>query len=477
MTDSLAGIDPRLVESEARYAAVIENASDMIQSICPDGRFEFVNKAWKEKLGYSDEDLETMIVWDTIDPDSLDHCMPAFAEVMTGVTVPFIQTKFVSKDGTVIPVEGSATARIVDGEVVATHTFFRDISEQLRTRELEEKNAQLERDKHGRYLEKMAALGKLAAGLSHELNNPAAAAQRASTGLQEALVRRDQALNAMVSQGLTPEQCYALNQMRQKMVDADSVGPELSPMATSAREDLIETWLDDQGIPEPWNLAPLLARTQFTTSDLDSMTDILPSDLTPSAMNWIAESVAVRDFTTVINRSAHRISELVTAVKSYSYMDQAIEQMVDVHDGLENTLIILAHPLRDMTVIRDFCESLPLIPAHGSGLNQVWTNLLDNAADASHGNGTIQIHTRQEDDRVIVEIEDDGPGISEEIRTRIFEPFFTTKAQGEGSGLGLDIVWRIIVDEHHGTISVESEPGKTVFRVTLPVKAQSPQSS
>lgn len=468
MTDSTMNHDSLLAESEARYAAVIENASDMIQSIRPDGTFEFVNKAWKDKLGYSDEEVESLIIWDIIDADALSHCMPAFQQVMTGVAVPTMTTTFVTKDGRLIPSEGSATPRIVDGEVVATHAFFRDISEQLRTRELEEKNAALEREKQARFLEKMAALGKLAAGLSHELNNPAAAAQRASTGLQESLVRRDQALNSMVNQGLTPDQCAQLNQMRQQMIDTDSSAISLSAMAISAREDELETWLDQNGIPEPWNLAPLLARTDLTEPELDSMISILPPALATAAMNWIAESVAVRDFTTVISRSSRRISELVTAVKSYSYMDQATEQMVDIHDGLQNTLIILAHPLRDVTVLRDFCDSLPLIPAHGSGLNQVWTNLLDNSADAAGVGGTIQIHTRQEDDQVVIEIEDNGQGIPEEIRSRIFEPFFTTKSQGDGTGLGLDIVWRIIVDEHHGTIEVESEPGRTLFRVCLP---------
>ena len=476
MTDmSKELLDPRLVESEARYEAVIENASDMIQSVRPDGTFEFVNKSWKDKLGYTDEDLQSMIIWDVIHETSMEHCMITFTQILGGEDVGEMQIVFKCKDGDPLTVVGTATNRIIDDEIVATHGFFRDISEQLRAQQLELENAKLEADNKVRYLEKMAALGKLSAGLSHELNNPAAAAQRASVGLQEALSRRDDAQNSLVSQGLTPQQCQEINAMRQQMVDADSIQPELSPMAVSAREELLERWLEDHDVPEPWNLAPMLARTKFSGEDLDQVARALPPELTPAAMNWIAESVAVRDHTNVIGRSAHRISELVSAVKAYSYMDQATEQMVDVHEGLDNTLIILAHPLQNMTVVRDFCESLPLIPAQGSGLNQVWTNLLDNAADATGGCGTIQIHTSQEDDNVVVQIEDDGPGIPEAIQSRIFEPFFTTKPQGEGTGLGLEIVWRIIVEEHGGSIDIDSEPGKTIFTITLPIHSATQQ--
>jgi signal transduction histidine kinase len=195
----------------------------------------------------------------------------------------------------------------------------------------------------------------------------------------------------------------------------------------------------------------------------------LPAGALNPAIKRIVEVCEERELANVIQRSTHRISELVSAVKAYSYMDQAIEQYVDLHEGLENTLIILAHRLKNVTVKRDFDRSLPAIPAHGSGLNQVWTNILDNAVDAVNGTGTIRNRTRRDGDRAVVEITDDGCGISPENLSRVFEPFFTTKQQGQGTGLGLDIAWRIITQEHSGALDVESRPGETTFRVSLPI--------
>src|SRR5205823_1814063 len=198
--------DSRLIESEQRYRAVIENASDLIQSVRPDGSFEFVNRTWLEKMGYTAEEVDHLVVWDIVDPESREHCELVFMRAFQGEKVESLRTTFITKDGSKLPLEGNATSRFLDGKVIATHSFFRDITELLRAQELEERNAQLEREQMARYLEKMAALGKLAAGLAHELNNPAAAAQRASSQLAESAERREAALSDLHCQGLTPDQ-------------------------------------------------------------------------------------------------------------------------------------------------------------------------------------------------------------------------------------------------------------------------------
>ena len=463
-------IDPRLAESEERYRAVIENASDMIQSVRPDGTFEFVNRAWEQKLGYREDELGGMTIWDIIYPDQIDHCSVLFMKAMQGETLEDVQTTFQARDGTPIPVEGSVTSRFVDGQIIATHAFFRDITERLRAQELEERNARLEREQQARYLEKMAALGKLSAGLSHELNNPAAAAQRASARLAESLTQRDAAARDLTVCGLQKPQWDVL----EDMVDAAAsrAHEETDPLAVSQREEEIEQWLEENGVAEAWSLAPVLVRAGIGDAELARLASAFPAEQLPAALRWISGAVAIRDEAEIVARSTHRISELVGAVKAYSFMDRAVEQEVDVHEGIENTLVILAHKLRNITVRREYDRSLPKVRAFGSGLNQVWTNIIDNAVDATNGQGTITIRTRRGDgDRVIVEVADDGCGIPEGNVSRVFEPFFTTKPQGSGTGLGLDIVWRIVTEEHGGTIETESVPGNTVFRVSLPIAA------
>jgi PAS domain S-box-containing protein len=468
------GVDPLLVESEARYRAVIENASDMIQSVRPNGTFEFVNRAWQQKLGYSDDDLNRLIIWDIIHPDEIAHCQALFSLAIGGETVDDIRTKFVAKDGHAVPVEGNATSRFLDGKVVATHSFFRDITERLRAQELEERNARLERERQARYLEKMAALGKLSAGLSHELNNPASAAQRASARLAEGLANRDAATRELVTHCLTVEQWQVLEGLVDESAAREPAQRDLDPFEVSQREEAIEGWLDEHDVAGAWNLAPSLVRGAVTEETLERLSGVLSGAVLSAAIRWLAESVAVRDQAEVVARSTHRISELVGAVKAYSFMDRATEQEVDVHDGIENTLVILAHRLKDATIRRDYDRNLPPVRARGSGLNQVWTNVIDNAIDATGGPGTIAIRTRREGDRAVVEIADDGCGIPPEQISRIFEPFFTTKPQGQGTGLGLDIAWRIVTEEHGGTIEAESAPGKTTFRVSLPLASAQP---
>ena len=460
-------IDLQLAESEERYQAVIENAWDMIQSVRPDGTFEFANRAWKTALGYTDDDLTRMTVWDVIHPESVEHCMIDFMRAIRGETVESLETKFVTKDGRTVPVEGSVTSRFLGDEVVATHAFFRDTSERLRAQELEVRAAHLEREERARYLEKMAALGKLSAGLAHELNNPAAAVQRANAGLRETIRRRDDAMRDLAGTGLGPASWGAIEEILGRVRPTPGDG-KVDLIALSDAEAEIESWLEDQGIERAWELAPALAEAGITAPDLATIAASLPPTALIGAITWIAETVVLGESTEIISESSRRISDLVTAIKGYSHMDRATEYDADVHEGLENTLIILGHRLGNVEVCRQYDRSLPSIRMYGNTLNQVWTNILDNAIDAMDGTGRIALRTMRQDECSVVEIEDDGKGIPSDALPRIFEPFFTTKAQGEGTGLGLDTAWRIITEEHAGSITATSEPGRTVFRVRLP---------
>ena len=464
-----AAPDLRLLESEQRYQAVIENASDMIQSVRSDGTFEFVNRAWTSALGYTVDDLATMTIWDIIHEDSIEHCQTEFMRVMQGDPIDFFQATFVSKDGRAVPVEGSATSRFLGEEVVATHGFFRDITERLHARELEERTAQLEREEQARYLEKMAALGKLSAGLAHELNNPAAAVQRANAGFRETLKRRDDALHQLADAGLNAACWDAMEAVVERVRLARLDQGRLDPIAISDAEEVIESWLEDHGVKRPWTFAPSLAEAGFSTEDLASIATSVPETALTEAIAWVTETLILGESMEIIAQSSRRINELVQAIKGYSHMDRATEHDADIHEGIENTLIILAHRLGNAEVVRDFNHSLPPIRMYGNTMNQVWTNILDNAIDATDGHGRIIIRTLFEGDRVVVEIEDNGMGIPPDALHRIFEPFYTSKPQGQGTGLGLDTAWRIVTREHGGTITATSEPGQTTFRISLPI--------
>ncbi len=461
--------DLRLAESEQRYQAVIENASDMIQSVRPDGSFEFVNRAWRESLGYTDEDLATLNIWDLIHPDAVDHCQIAFMRAIQGEPIDDLRTVFVAKDGRAVPIEGSVTSRKVGDEVVATHGFFRDITERLHTQELEERAARLEREERARYLEKMAALGKLSAGLAHELNNPAAAVQRANAGLADALKSREVSVLALATAGIPAGSWRTLDKIRDR---AGAARRQDDPIALSEAESGIEEWLDERDIPRAWEIAPSLAEAGISIGDLDTVADAVPAGSLPPAISCLANTVILNESMAIIRESSRRISDLVSAIKGYSHMDRATEHTGDIHDGLENTLVILNHRLHNVVVTRSYDRSIPPIRMYGNALNQVWTNIIDNAIDAMDGDGRIAIRTVHDGGCAVVEIEDSGCGIPPEVLTRIFEPFYTSKPQGKGTGLGLDTAWRIVSEEHQGTITATSEPGKTVFTVRLPIRSE-----
>ena len=318
-----------------------------------------------------------------------------------------------------------------------------------------------------RQQEKLSALGKLSAGLAHELNNPAAAIRRAAAQLAEAVERQQD--SALEVQTLLPSWRESLAELRATVAERAKEPETLTPLQRSDREDEVGSWLDDRGVPEPWDVAPVLVDVGMDVAALDTVATCVPGEALGAAVRWLASSAAANRLIVEVEQSSTRISELVAAVKEYTYMDRAPRQELDVHDGLDNTLTILKHKLREgITLDRRYDRTLPKIQATGGELNQVWTNLFDNAIGAMHGVGQLTVRTARDGDFILVEIGDNGPGIPPEIQTRIFEPFFTTKDVGEGTGIGLDIVGRV-VRGHGGDIRLESVPGDTRFQVRLPI--------
>ena len=320
--------------------------------------------------------------------------------------------------------------------------------------------------------EKLMALGKLSAGLAHELNNPASAARRAALNLTEAMDDVRAASMKFLERPLTEAQREAVLMLEKKSAQqyASRVGPPEDPLELSDREAQLTEWLERNGVEEAWKIAPVLAEAGAKTEKLDNLKELLGPDLVGPAAKRIAAVITIFGLIQEIDNSTRRISDLVTAIKRYSYMDQSPIQEVDLKEDLENTLKIFGHRLKaGVNVVREYDANLPRICAYGGELNQVWTNLIDNAIDAMDGKGELRIRAFRELDSVIVEIGDNGPGVPEEIRSRIFEPFFTTKKVGAGTGLGLDTAMRI-VRKHHGAVDLTSQPGDTRFRVRLPIK-------
>ena len=322
--------------------------------------------------------------------------------------------------------------------------------------------------------EKLAALGTLAAGLAHELNNPAAAAGRAAGQLRDAVRLADTrglALVASLSQGDLAILADFRGRLQDEAPPHGAAARRLRALEWGDREEVLADWLDARGVADVWETAPTLLAAGLDVALLDTLAGCIAEAALPAAIGWLATSLATVELADAIEHSAGRIAGLVRAVKEYSYLGQAPTQEVDLHEGIENTLTILGHKLQDIALVREYDRGLPHFLAHGSALNQVWTNLLDNAIDATGGHGRVRIRTAREGGRALVEIADDGPGIPPEIRGRIFEPFFTTKGIGEGTGLGLAISYRIVVREHGGDLQVVSSPGGTTFRVWLPLGA------
>jgi len=317
--------------------------------------------------------------------------------------------------------------------------------------------------------EKLASLGTMAAGLAHELNNPAAAAHRAAAHLRET-TDKAQTLLCQLSKVLTHEQWQQLAFAAQDATERLSRAPALDHLERSDRADKIATWLQARNVAASWDLAPTFVSADVDIPWLEELAGKLPAESHADALAWLESRLNLKLLLSQIEQSTGRIAELVKAVKSYSYMDQSPMQEVDIHDGLESTLTMLGHKLKNVTLRRAYDRSIPRLMAYGSELNQVWTNLIDNAIDAVNGTGKICVGTCQEDNQLVVEIVDNGPGIPPDVQAHMFEPFYTTKPVGSGTGLGLIISNRIVAERHGGEIEFESKPGETRFKVRLPIQ-------
>jgi signal transduction histidine kinase len=324
--------------------------------------------------------------------------------------------------------------------------------------------------------EKLVALGTLAAGLAHELNNPAAAGRRAVGQLRSAF-QELQPLTLKLSQQTTIAPQQFLADLQRDAISRMQAPIALDPLTQSDREDELTDWLDDHTIGDSWKLASTFVAAGLTIEWLENVKASVDRAMLNDVLNWIATTLTEVSLLSEIDHSTERISTLIQSVKDYSYMDQAPLQDIDVHQGLDSTLTMFSSKLKAGIVIeRDYGCDLPRLRAYGSELNQVWTNLIDNAIDAVEERATpdrsipptISIRTACETDRLLVEIADNGTGISEEVRSRLFEPFFTTKGVGKGTGLGLHLAYRIIM-KHQGDIQVQSQPGETRFQVRLPL--------
>src|SRR2546426_526514 len=379
-------------------------------------------------------------------------------ETMLLLDIPWLATLRVSKPARLFRLNEESFFRMLITCQSVGREIFRSAANRMRDLE-----------GYSQQREKLVSLGTMAAGLAHELNNPAAAARRAAAHLQQT-TDKVQSFLCDLSHALEAEHWQHLLAAAQEA--SGRKAPEIDHLARSDHAESVAGWLDSHGVAGAWDLAPTLVNAGLDMPWLENLAARIPPASHPDALGWLEARLNLKALIKEVEQSTGRIAELVKAVKSYSYMDQSPMQEVDIHEGIESTLTILGHKLKNVTLVRAFDRSVPRIAAYGSELNQVWTNLIDNAIDAVRGKGKICVGTALEDDQLVVEIVDNGAGIPPEVQSRMFEPFFTTKSVGTGTGLGLIISNRIVGDRHGGEIEFESRPGETRFKVRLPIRPE-----
>jgi signal transduction histidine kinase len=319
--------------------------------------------------------------------------------------------------------------------------------------------------------ERLLALGSLSAGLTHELNNPAAAAVRATSVLQQRVSKMREKLAALAAGHLDEAALQTLIKFQDEAAQKVADAPKLTALESADREDDVSDWLDDHGIGHGFEIAPTFVAAGVDGDWLDLVANAAPPDSLTGAIHWLYYTIDTELLMKEITDSTTRISTLVDAAKQYSQMDRSPHQKADLHELLDSTLVMLARKIPPgVTVVKNYAEDLPPVPSYPAELNQVWTNLIDNAVQAMGESGTLTLTTHRDDEYATVKVSDTGPGIPDDIKDRIFEPFFTTKPIGHGTGLGLDIAWRIVVNKHRGYLKVMSQPGSTTFIVRLPLE-------
>lgn len=489
-------------QAEQKFRSVTESAIDAIISADHTGVIVSWNKAATRILGYTEEDVVGQRL-EMIIPERFHEAhrngMARFTATGEGHVIgKTVELAARTKSGEEVPIELSLSTWTVREERYYTG-IIRDIGERKRaeealrqseqalrerTEEMKEKNEALEEtlnqlnEMNNQLIiqEKMASLGRLSAGMAHELNNPAASAQRGAAQLQATFLKWQGVQLRMGKLNLDKKQI-------EKVLELDAIAKErarkpvdLDALNRSDREAALERWLHERGVETSGEMVPSLISLGYDLSDLEALAGAFTAPQFAVLVEWLSFKYEIYSLVAEIGLGTGRIVELVKALKNYTYMDQAPVQSVDVREGLNNTLIILHNKLKKgVNVIREYADDLPVVKAYASELNQVWTNLIDNAVDAMDGHGTLIVRARHEGRWVVVEIEDDGPGIPEENQSKIFDPFFTTKPPGQGTGLGLNISRNLIVQRHRGQMTVKSKPGSTCFSVRLPMDFNPPE--